>query len=148
MRVRSPVQSSVRGCPLSGCGWDVRRRLLSLRSFIMLCHQYGAGLCMLAMLAEMWSGLEPMHLFYVLDFHAFFVFNCISAVVYIVYWTALLLRSVVAKCVPRSLFLSLPPFSPTKHCCPACSSPIGRAQGQVPDHAGGGAAVDGVCDRQ
>ena len=66
----------------------------------MLFHQYGAGLCMLAMLAEMWSGLEPMHLFYVLDFHAFFVFNCVSAVVYIVYWTALLLRSVVAKYVP------------------------------------------------
>ena len=86
-----------------GCAVFVVNRLLSLRSFIMLFHQYGAGLCMLAMLAEMWSGLEPMHLFYVLDFHAFFVFNCISAVVYAVYWTALLLRSVVAKCVPLSI---------------------------------------------
>eukprot|EP00241_Pyramimonas_parkeae_P005974 CAMPEP_0114241388 /NCGR_PEP_ID=MMETSP0058-20121206/9606_1 /TAXON_ID=36894 /ORGANISM="Pyramimonas parkeae, CCMP726" /LENGTH=428 /DNA_ID=CAMNT_0001353911 /DNA_START=12 /DNA_END=1298 /DNA_ORIENTATION=+ len=72
-------------------------KVLSLKGFIGLCHQYIAGLCALAMVGELWSGLEPMHLFFALDYHSYVVFNFITAGLYCIYWLALLIRSVVAK---------------------------------------------------
>lgn len=63
------------------------------------CSQYIAGLCALAMVGELWSGLEPMHLFFALDYHSYVVFNFITAGLYCIYWLALLIRSVVAKWV-------------------------------------------------
>lgn len=74
-----------------------RFKLVSLTGFISLCHQYAGGLCVLAMLAEIWSGLEPMHLFYALDYHSYIVFNFITAVLFCIYWMVLLIRSVVAQ---------------------------------------------------
>jgi hypothetical protein len=54
-------------------------------------------MCLLAMLAELWSGMEPMHLFYALDFHAYIVFNFMAAAMFVIYWGALLINAVIAR---------------------------------------------------